>query len=636
MAAARDEVIEEIRARVDIVDLVGEHVRLRRVGRSYVGLCPFHAEKTPSFHVSPERQMFYCFGCQTGGDAFRFVMLKQGVEFPEALRILAERAGVRLPERDETPEQRRQRQERERLLEALEWATRWYQHQLRATPAGQAARDYLARRGIDPSTMERFRFGWAPPDGTSLVDAMRKRGFEPEVLLRAGLAGAREGAGGHPERLYDWLRGRIVIPIADERGRVIGFGGRVLGDGEPKYLNSPETPLFRKRHVWFGLDRARAAIRREGCALVVEGYLDAIACHRLGIEWAVASLGTALSEDQARVLARLAGEIYIAYDSDAAGQAATIRGIDHFRRLAPDATVKVAVLPPGEDPDSFLGRHGAEAFLALLERAPDYIEYRFERALSAAGEGVAGRVRAAREIVPLLAELSSPVARDAYIHRFAPLLGVSAAALRSEVGRFRHKGTRERAIDTDELASRGTRRSGSRPVDPGLRAERELLRLLVSSPRRIADVLAEGLNPEELAGPGHGALLAALLAEGEPAGEDEPERVHWLHRVFDRLDDDRARALLSELSVAAPLEDRDGLARQLVASIRDHALGREERRVLREIDECERRGDAERVRQLLQYQLLLRQIRERRRSGQEIPEQLLRTLRDLQGQLRGA
>lgn len=610
MPPSREEIVEEIRSRIDLVELVGEHVRLRRVGRSYVGLCPFHAEKTPSFHVSPERQLFYCFGCQTGGDAFRFVMLKLGLSFPDALRLLAERAGVRLPEREETPEQRRARAERERLLEALEWATRFYQHQLRASEAGREALAYLQRRGVDQVTAERFRLGWAPADGTALVDAMRRRGFEPEVLVKAGLAGSRDPAGPRPGALYDWLRGRITFPICDERGRVIGFGGRVLGEGEPKYLNSPETALFRKRHVWYALDRARAAIRREGRALVVEGYLDAVTCHRLGIDWAVASLGTALSEEQARTLARLAGEIVIAYDADAAGQAATLRGIDHFRRLAPDATVRVARLPEGDDPDSFLRREGRDAFLALLAAADDYLDYRFERAVAAHGlADVAARVRVVREVAPLLAQLEDAVARDAYLHRFAARLGVSVEALAGEVRRWRHKMAGGRAMNKVELASAAPPAAG----DPYLRAERELLHLLVAWPARLADVRRAGLQPGELEDPAHAELLAALLAVGPPEGEDEPDRIRWLHRVYDTVRDERARALLGALGVEPPPpEDPEGVVVQaLLGRIRMRPLAR-------------------------RYEALRHQVQEYERRRQEVPVELLRTLQDLARQLRGA
>lgn len=611
MPPSREEIVEEIRSRIDLVELVGEHVQLRRVGRGYVGLCPFHSEKTPSFHVSPERQLFYCFGCQTGGDAFRFVMLKLGLSFPDALRLLADRAGVRLPERPEGPEERRARAERERLLEALEWATRFYQHQLRATEPGRAALTYLQRRGVDQATAERFRLGWAPADGTALVDAMRRRGFEPEVLVRAGLAGSREGTGGRPASLYDWLRGRITFPIADEQGRVVGFGGRVLGDGEPKYLNSPETPLFQKRKVWYALDRARAAIRRDGRALVVEGYLDAVTCHRLGIDWAVASLGTALSEDQARVLARMAGEIVIAYDADAAGQAATVRGIDHFRRLAPEAAVRVARLPQGEDPDSFLNRHGAEAFRRLLDEAQDYVEYRFERAVAVHGlADVAARVRVAREIAPLLAELPSAVARDAYVQRFAARLGVTAAALAAEVAHRRHKTPGARARIKDELASAPPAAAAG---DPYLRAERELLHLLMAWPERIAEVRRAGLGPGELEDAAHAELLAVLLAAGAPEEADGPDRIRWLHRVYDTLRDERARALVGALGVEpAPPDDPEGVViRALVERIRRRPLAR-------------------------QYEALRQQVSEYERRRQEVPAELLRTLQDLARQLRGA
>lgn len=344
--------LERIRERTDIAALIGEYVQLKKQGKNYIGLCPFHEERTPSFTVSPHKQMFYCFGCQAGGSVFNFLMLKEDIPFAEAVRVLARRAGITLPE-DDTPEARRKEGERAALLRAMELAARYFCARL-ADGAGETARGYLERRGLDAATVDAWRLGYAPTGWRGLSDALAGRGVPASALEKSGLSG-RSTAG---EGLYDRFRDRLMFPIADRRGRVIAFGGRALDDKtQPKYLNSPETPLFSKRRALYGFDRAREAIARRGEAVVVEGYLDLIAAHRAGVDWAVASLGTALSQEQAMEVSRLADNVVIAYDADSAGSQATLRGLEMFQRLG--ARVRVAELPAGEDPDSVFRARGA-------------------------------------------------------------------------------------------------------------------------------------------------------------------------------------------------------------------------------------------------------------------------------------
>jgi DNA primase len=431
-------VIDEVRAAADIVDVVGEVVTLRRQGRNYLGLCPFHTEKTPSFTVSPDKQIFHCFGCGAGGDVFSFLQRREGLSFPDAMRRLAERAGLRLPEPELSPDEARRRDESERLRQVVEMASAQFQRWLWAD-AGREARLYLARRGFREETLRLFGVGWAPPAWDGLLAQLGRRGVDRQWLARAGLVVRSEDG----SRTYDRFRGRVMFPIWDQRGRAVAFGGRVLPgtpDEErgPKYLNSPETELFVKGRGLYAWHMAKGVIRERGHAVVVEGYVDAITCHQAGFTQTVASLGTALTVQQARLLLSQADQVRVAYDADAAGQGATQRGMDILAELGAD--VRIVTLPEGKDPDDCIARGGPAAFAAALDAAVDYVEYRFRLAQAAAGEqhgpGSAQAAAAtAAAIAPTLGSLSSPVAREAYVHRFARLLGISEGSLWGEVRR---------------------------------------------------------------------------------------------------------------------------------------------------------------------------------------------------------
>jgi DNA primase len=536
------DLLERIRERTDIVALIGEYVQLKRRGRNYVGLCPFHEERAPSFTVSPEKQMFYCFGCQAGGSAFNFVMLKEDLPFAGAVRFLARRAGITLPE-DDTPEARRRESERAALLRAMELAARYFCARL-GDAAGEKARRYLESRGLDEATIAAFRLGYAPPVWRGLSDALAGRGIAAEVLERCGLA-ARSTAG---EGLYDRFRDRLMFPITDRRGRVIAFGGRALDEGAgPKYLNSPETPLFAKRRALYGFDRARDVMARQGEAVVVEGYLDLIACHRAGVSWAVASLGTALSQEQAMELSRLARQVVIAYDADSAGSAATLRGLEILQRLG--ARLRVAELEPGEDPDSLLRKQGAAALKATLEAALPLYEYRLRRAVEGLDTGsVEGRVVAVRRIVPVLAGVEDAVECAEYLTVAARRIGVDVDALRAEVARHARGATARGAAghrsgagwhnrrDYEAImpadAARGAagaaaaaaagRAPGATAGSASQAAERQLLALLVQDPAR-ALALGGSVSAEDFTDPVHRAVAGALFAAvAEAAAGREP------------------------------------------------------------------------------------------------------------------
>jgi len=469
--SVNDQAIEEIRDRCDLVDLVGEYLGLEKKGKNYVGLCPFHHEKTPSFTVSPEKQLFYCFGCNEGGDLFKFIMNMEGVSFPEALRMLAERAGVTLPEEKKNASRESRR---EPLVQLNQLAMQYFYYMLNSTQEGKKSLDYLTRRGIDAQAVEKFCLGYAPAKWDAFLKLAQKKGFSPEDVIQAGLAVARDDGKGY----YDRFRNRIMFPIFDIRGKVIGFGGRTMEEDPkgPKYLNSPQTSLFDKSSVLYGLYQARTSIRRERRAVIMEGYTDVIVSHQQGIENAVASLGTALTTRQARMLRHQAGEVVMAYDADEGGKSATLRGMNILRQNG--LIVKVAEIPPGYDPDSYLREKGAENLRQLIDEAPHLLDYQIERLKKEKDiTTVEGKTSFCEEYFPLL-ENATRLEKDHYLKKVGEELGISEAALREELKRHgrRNRGSPEKNSNNMSITGKNNiiRDSG---LDS---AENLLLNLLIS------------------------------------------------------------------------------------------------------------------------------------------------------------
>ncbi len=459
-----EETLQEIRTRTSIVEVVGRHVALRRSGKNWKGLCPFHAEKTPSFVVNDERGTYHCFGCGAGGNAFRFLMEAEGLTFPEAVRVLAERAGVKLVTGREDPARARARDERGRLRDVLDLAARYYRHQLVSGRAGEDARQYLGRRGVPAEAAEAFGLGCAPAGWDNLARFLRAKGVSLDLAERAGLVVARE-SGGH----YDRLRDRLVFPIHDASGRPVSFGGRVLGEGEPKYLNGPETEVFRKRELLYGLHQGADVLRRTRRALLVEGYLDVISLHVHGHGNALATLGTSLTADHLRLLRRWVDEVVLVYDGDAAGRKAAFRGLDLF--LAEGFPCRAVLLPDEHDPDSFV-RAGRD-LAALVDGAPSLMEAFLSDVAARHDLGsVEGRLAAVAEVVPRLRAVTDPLARDLYLARTADLLEVSEAGLRERVARARAPGR----------APAGQAGEAARPGGPADPVERAVVACLVRDP----------------------------------------------------------------------------------------------------------------------------------------------------------
>ncbi|MEI6389750.1 MAG: DNA primase [Verrucomicrobiota bacterium] len=419
---------EQIRAASDIVDVIGSYLPLKRAGANFVALCPFHKEKTPSFNVNPHRQIFHCFGCHKGGDVFTFVKEYENIDFPEAVRRLADRAKIPL-EYEKNAGEQQSRHLKERLLQIHEQVAQRWQSALANEASGQIARDYLAKRGVPPEAVKLFRLGCAPDLWDDTVNWTKSKGHELELAEKAGLILRKEGT----DRYYDRFRGRLMFPICDEQGRVIGFSGRVLSGDEKtaKYVNSPETPIFTKSKVFFGLDKSKRAVLDAGYAIVCEGQLDLIAAFMAGVQNIVAPQGTALTADHARILKRYAEEVVLCFDSDEAGQNAAVRSLDSL--LASGLAVRVAVVPAPHDPDSFIKTSGGAAFKQLIERAEGFFDFYLNR-LRATNDVSTdkGRLAVLRGMAEAVHKTGNVVLIDKYAQKTALRLGVTPDAVRAE------------------------------------------------------------------------------------------------------------------------------------------------------------------------------------------------------------
>src|SRR5437870_2384243 len=402
--------LERVRAANDIVDVIGSYLPLKRAGAHFRALCPFHREKTPSFNVNPHLQIFKCFGCQKGGDVFAFVKEFESIDFPEAVRRLAERAKIPLEYEKGSGEQQ-SRHIKEKLLQIHEQVTQRWQSALANEASGQIARDYLNRRGVSAEAIKLFRLGYAPDLWDDTVNWAKTKGHEPGLVEKSGLILRKEGS----NNFYDRFRGRLMFPICDEQGRVIGFSGRILSGDEKtaKYVNSPETPIFTKSKVFFGLDKSKRALLDAGYAIVCEGQLDLIACFMAGVQNIVAPQGTAFTADHARILKRYVEAVVLCFDSDEAGQNAAVRSLDSL--LASGLAVRVAVVPAPHDPDSFIKASGGSAFKQLIEKADGYFDFYLNRLC--ATNGVAsdkGRLAVLRSMGEAVYKTGNGVLIDKY------------------------------------------------------------------------------------------------------------------------------------------------------------------------------------------------------------------------------
>ena len=469
---------DRVKQQADIVRVVGEYVRLKKSGQNFSGLCPFHSEKSPSFNVHPVKQFYHCFGCGASGDVFKFVMEMDKLTFPESVRAVAEKCGIAVPApRERSPEERRENQQRAALVELHRDAAGFFAQQLNTTPEGRAAKAYLLDRGLDSDAMVRFGIGFAPSGGDALLRAMKPK-YNEKVLEASGLF-SRDQNG----RLYDRFRRRVMFPIANDSGKVVAFGGRALGDDLPKYLNSPETPIYTKSNLLYHLDRAKEALRQRDFAVLVEGYMDAIAVARAGVSNVVASCGTSLTEPQVKLINRFTRRIIVNYDPDTAGQAATERSL--IILLEQGAEVRVLALPGGKDPDSFIRSEGAAAYIKLLNEAPPYVDYLISRARKMDMSTAEGKLRAVNFLMPYVQRIPDRILRSEWATRIAQQLRIEEPVLRESM----RKAASERRSEVKarpELVGR-----------VGKPAERRLVQMLIEA-EEFRTQLAEELRAEDL------------------------------------------------------------------------------------------------------------------------------------------
>jgi DNA primase len=572
-----DSVLDEVRNAVNIVSLVSEYVALKKRGRNHVARCPFHTEKTPSFNVSEEKQIFMCFGCGQGGDVFRFVMLIEHISFPEAVRFIADRHGISLPEiTASSPAVATSNTDI--LRKAMAEAVALYHRCLIESEEGKSALKYILERGISQETIARFHLGYSPAGGDALIQSMKNKGFSVQALEECGLVKRSEDG----SRVYDNFRGRVMFPITDVQGRTVAFGARAMGDQQPKYLNSPETKLYNKSRNLYGLSFSREAIKAQDQAILVEGYMDFVIPFQHGVENLVASLGTSLTPQQVELLGRYTREVVVSYDPDSAGLAAAQRSLDLF--LEGDFRVKVLRLPAGQDPDVFVRTAGSKEYQDRAREAVPYLEFVLEAAIQKQGllDDPKKKVQVMNTILPYLAKLPSAVERSDYVFQFARRLGIEDQQLLAE---------------TRKAAQQKRGRLAEEPVTSALSmkaAEKKLLQLLLANGQLQQEILPlcsgldfEGLTTER--------IFSKLISSFE---NSQLCTYEGLHREFVG---ESEQALLAQLEIEEIPEDPSvEAARSFLNALQAMRLTAYLQRVQAELADADKRNDDEMRNRLLE------------------------------------
>ncbi len=580
---SRNDTVREIAERLSIAEVIGEYVALKRSGSNFLGLCPFHGEKTPSFNVNPAREIFHCFGCGAGGDIFSFVMKIEGISFPEALRKLAARAGVTLDERPLSDTEKKQKAEREQQREIMLLTANRYRDLLTRHPEGAAARTYLQQREVTPETAAAYGLGYASAARDSIVQLLKAKGLSLELAAQLGII--RQGERGW----YDLLHNRLIFPIRDQHSQPIGFAGRVLDAGLPKYINSPESPLYHKSSILFGIDLALRDIRQNGTALIVEGYFDHLALHQAGILNVLATCGTALTEGHIALLKKHAQRVCLLFDGDNAGRKATVRAMELC--LEQSLPVYVLSLPQGDDPDTFLLNHGAEKFRKRLEQAkPAFEQFLHWLLAKTPADSVDRKVRLMDEIVPRFQRIKDPVERDLYQKEICRLLGVDLSAFRRRLS-----GQADR-VQNRQQPTTGAPASAQVPRDT---TQETLLGLLAGYPDARREIV--GIPLPQLFDQQYLPLAQELLEVVDQAPEASP----W-PELLSRLEQEDQKGLVARLLVQdqhlADIDWRTALR---------HCLKRQEQARSRELRQIAQRlatlpEDSEEYQELIKSADLLR------------------------------
>jgi DNA primase len=580
------ELIETIREQSDLVEVIGEYLRLTKKGKDYVALCPFHQEKTPSFTVSREKQIFHCFGCGRGGNVFHFLMFMENLTFPEAIRLLSSRTGIAIPVSKGADSQKKAGEE-SRVGEINALAADFYRQFLADRTEGAGAREYLVRRGLNKETIQRFGLGYAPNSWHGLLNYLLGHNYSGEEIVAAGLAVTGESG-----KAFDRFRQRIIFPIANAQNKIVGFGGRILGEGEPKYLNSPETAVFNKRHLLYGLNFARPAIREQGFVIIMEGYLDVLSAHQAGINNSVASLGTSLTDEQGKLLKRYTTEVVIAYDADAAGVAATLRSLDMLQGLG--FRVRVVSIPQGKDPDEYIRSQGRQAWDYLVERAPALLEYKIDQAYRITSD----KKRILQQVITNLASITSLVEQEEGIKLIATRLNLSWNVIKSELDRFLTR-KRLRQPIPDKIANK----TYNILLDAQKIAEQEILRLVLQKHEYLTVVNKE-LSNHDFEDPVFRKIYQFL----EQQSEKKQRPADWMEQLTEQERELTSRLLIEK----PPLGDSIQALMDFIKTIKANAQMRKRSHLLQELAQAERKGEQERLALLLEE---LGQLLDGRKQG---------------------
>lgn len=538
-----EDTIRRIKNTANIVDLIAEHVVLKKAGRNYLGLCPFHAEKTPSFTVNPEKQIFYCFGCHTGGNIFSFLMQREGLSFPESVRSLGRKYGIEVPDFQLTPEQKERVSEKGKIFRINELAMLYFQNQLHDPLSGRQAMSYLLGRGMTRKIIDGYRLGYVPNRWDGLLNHLQGKKVPQSLIEKSGLVVPRKSGSGY----YDRFRDRVIFPIFDPDRQIVGFGGRVMGDEMPKYLNSPETIIYSKRQILYGLDKARQPARTTGRIYIVEGYFDVLSMHLYGIENTVATLGTALTAEHVQLLKGMVGQegrAILVYDSDQAGIHAAKRSIGVFEEGFLDA--RILILPQGYDPDSFLREHGPDDFFRIADGALGLIPFMIASAIQDHGLSIEGKVKVVSELRESLAAVQDNVARSLYIKELSEKLQIDEATILEQV---------RRAVDQCRgRASRDGNRLRKTFLEQN-RLERQVVAIMLHHPAVLPDIIGRNMldyfEDEKL------KHMAQMIVE------QSVDRKPSVADLLSDIDDVDCRSLLTQMAMEESHWDRQGCDRLL-------------------------------------------------------------------------
>ena len=617
--------ISEIKNAADIVDIVSEAVLLKKAGKNHVGLCPFHSEKTPSFTVSPDKQIFHCFGCGTGGNVFSFLMKQEGLSFPDAVKRLAKRYGIDIPVRSLSPQEKNKIGEREALFDINRRAMNFFHQTLLNNIAGRRARGYIDKRGITTDTVERFKLGYAPDGWDHLLNFFLNKRISTSLLEKSGLVLPKKNRSGY----YDRFRNRIIFPIVDASNQVVGFGGRVMDDSLPKYLNSPETPVYNKGRSLYGIHMAREKCRASGTVFIVEGYLDLLALHQHGIENSVATLGTALTREHVRLLNRSADRMILVYDSDEAGIRSAKRCIEAFWKEHVDfqrqdifneenADTHIMVLPAGHDPDSYVFEFGPEAFLDASSKAPGIITFLIDCAVDKYGLSTEGKIRVISELQQPLAAINDRVAQALYIRQLSERIGIAEAAVLERIKEISARksgnqtgGAGQALNDRDSQKYRASEPAhasgGFAGVNVGSRFERQIIAMMLQFPEILPQVtkfdILKYFDNSTLRN------IGELILKFNATSADQ------VSELISQADSSEIQTLIASLAMGNESWDMKGCLRLLGRFVESGQKRQDSDRLAEQIEAAERSNDHELLLKLLNQKQKMAERSEKRKMA---------------------